>query len=1000
MRPIELRLKNIGPFLDETVNFENLDNMFIITGKTGAGKTFIFDAMTYAIYGALTGNRKGTEKDLRSRYASEDDDCYVEFTFAISDDRFRVKRTVNPHTAFVDKYNIETKEFESVFGKKDGKVTEKNAYLQSLMGLTAAEFSKVILLPQGAFSEFLKQNSTERKETLKKLFPVQDYSRLADLAQKKAAEYNAEIGKLDAIIDGEYKSFPNESFDFEEDQKILTEMENKIQALQKTEDSYTQQLQDIAAKKTDIQHDLEDARINEANAVKLENLESKKNEMSALEEKLKLAEKANTIREFINAKVTAFENYTDSVNNSSSLKKNFDFCEKRVQELMGSESEMNTLKEKVSKYKTELDSLDEKLKKAENYVQLKKSVNVAFLKKNEADHKKAEVEKAISEIKENLKGKNAEELIDDAQKELMSLSEKKNILQSDIEKCSERDILVSEISKLSEEITMLQVQVSEAETLVSKTQKTLDAKKEDVENFRVKNTAYSLINVLKPGCPCPVCGSLEHPVPASIPEGLLNPEEEVQAFEVALNKAKENLNTLCKDISVKESACKTKNESLLKFKDLDKTEVIQKSLDETISAFKSKENELGSYQAVQKRLAELEIDIKELTRICSECDNDYIAVNTSFENLKKDLGEDPETLQDSYDSLKETYDSSKNKYETWKKDLETANLNFSASEAALKEADKNLVNAEIVKKTAENKLLEKIRSSDFTSEKEVKENLMELDEVNLKRKKFNSYKEELRSVKDAVKNARKTKSIKELEEEKRKCETDEETITEEKRKNHENLKFVQEVKITCENSYKKIQENVQKKKELEKEAMPYRKIAANLNGNNPASVQFDVWALGMYFEQVVEFASQRFFEISDHRFEFILRDLADKAGGGKKGLELQILDHNTPNAEVADPAGLSGGETFEASISLALALTDVVQNNSSGIVLDSLFIDEGFGTLDNELLDQTMDILSELSESKMIGFISHVESLQDSESGISSQINVIKTDNGSHIEIV
>lgn len=152
----------------------------------------------------------------------------------------------------------------------------------------------------------------------------------------------------------------------------------------------------------------------------------------------------------------------------------------------------------------------------------------------------------------------------------------------------------------------------------------------------------------------------------------------------------------------------------------------------------------------------------------------------------------------------------------------------------------------------------------------------------------------------------------------------------------------------------------------------------------------------MYFEQVVSFASKRFFDISGGRFSFELKD--EKAfGRAMSGLDLKVFDSHS--GKYSDPAELSGGETFEASISLALALTDVVQNSSGGIQLDSLFIDEGFGTLDPETLEKAMSVLTELSETKMIGMISHVSEMEDFPD-IKSVLKVNKTGRGSTVSVV
>jgi len=181
--------------------------------------------------------------------------------------------------------------------------------------------------------------------------------------------------------------------------------------------------------------------------------------------------------------------------------------------------------------------------------------------------------------------------------------------------------------------------------------------------------------------------------------------------------------------------------------------------------------------------------------------------------------------------------------------------------------------------------------------------------------------------------------------------------------------------------------------ELEQKAAPYKMLFNDLSGRNPKNIPFNSWALGIYFERIVEYANSRFFSISGGRFLFKLASDRNQ-GGGFKGLDLVVSDTFTGTDR--DTATLSGGETFMASISLALALTDIVQSRNGGVHLDSLFIDEGFGSLDEETLDCAVTVLNNLQETKKVGIISHVESMK---TAIPSQIEIIKTAEGSHITV-
>lgn len=191
---------------------------------------------------------------------------------------------------------------------------------------------------------------------------------------------------------------------------------------------------------------------------------------------------------------------------------------------------------------------------------------------------------------------------------------------------------------------------------------------------------------------------------------------------------------------------------------------------------------------------------------------------------------------------------------------------------------------------------------------------------------------------------------------------------------------------------KEIKTQQAKMEKLADESGILRSLNKTLGGDNAIKTKFDAWILSIYFSHVLEYANRRLWELSFGRYQFKLgRGVSEK---GFKGLDITVTD--SWNGTERDASTLSGGETFEASISLALGLTDAVQASSGGIRLDSLFIDEGFGTLDTETLDKATSILNQLGETKTIGIISHVDAFR---TAISSRIDVEKTMSGSQIKI-
>src|SRR5574344_2697703 len=194
MKPLKIHMKNIGPFIDEELDFTELDEIFLLCGDTGAGKTTIFDAMTFALYGEFLGARKGKSKDFRSQFASDGDESLVEFEFSSGGEKFRVARTlpynyINRNGKLSQKDSMVSLEiwndgcgrYENVNAGK----TEINSRIEQTTGLRADEFSKIVVLPQGEFSEFLRANSKEKQELLQKLFPVEFYQSIVEKVKEE-----------------------------------------------------------------------------------------------------------------------------------------------------------------------------------------------------------------------------------------------------------------------------------------------------------------------------------------------------------------------------------------------------------------------------------------------------------------------------------------------------------------------------------------------------------------------------------------------------------------------------------------------------------------------------------------------------------------------------------------------------------------------------------------------------------------------------------------------
>lgn len=1004
MKPLLIKLRNIGPFVNEQIDFSKLENMFLITGNTGAGKTFIFDAMTFALYGSVCGSRGEESNQLRSKYTDvkEDAEAFVEFSFESAGKIYRVNRTLsykyinkNSKEAIKDsvvvfeQYNTEQKSFVSF----DEQKSQIDARIQSIIGLKKDEFSKIILLPQGAFSSFLKENSKDKAETLKKIFPVDSYTSIMEDIREKAKNLKNELDAINNQITNLCQKF-----DFSEGDKFLEELKVKKEEIENKQKNNSHELQTIVSDITKLNEEKTQAKEKNEHSEKLNNLLSKKEFYEHIEEKIKKAEKSSVFGEFIRNVELCKKNYEKAKIDFEESKENLNFVSKKYDEIFQQENDFAVLKAETKKMQSEFSVLEEQLKNAKElafYIEKTQS------EKQKLEKLKEELNKIDCEITENKNKVNSELAIETVIEQItIEISNLKIKVKDDEQKLNDFKSLqkiIKEIDEKQIELENLNLSKDSLVKNIENNRKILDETLIAQKNYEMKNASYELAKDLQEGQECPVCGSLNHPKLACSIRGL-SFSEKISTYEQNLKISQEKAIEVEGQIS---SAV-----TLISEKSIQKKELEAQSIEENICeifendkvSLEKKEEDIQFYKKIKENLELLEEkykakrdEIMEQDKIYSSClatqkekENNSLKGSSLEELTKKHLTVQKE-LEDSELKINKWENACKN-IASEKKACEVDNQTKSKYFA---DSSKNLDDANAV-------LSEKVSSSEFNNLEEVLSSFVEENElVKIK----NDLKEYSVSVVEHSAVLEKYKNIRMLSE----IETDlqvaqnkkNEMMLEAQNLSNDFQKVIEDY-TNFESSFEQYKTLENQRKTTEQKRLPYEKLNNDLNGNNPKKLQFDSWVLGIYFEQVVTYASKRFYDISNGRYNFKIANYENGGkGNSKKGLDLLVID--SFNGSERPTSTLSGGETFMASISLALALTDVVQNRNGGIQLDSLFIDEGFGTLDNETLDKALGVLNELQETKMVGIISHVDALQ---STIPSIIKVEKTQNGSHIKIL
>ena len=1004
MKPLLIKLRNIGPFVNEQIDFSKLENMFLITGNTGAGKTFIFDAMTFALYGSVCGSRGEESNQLRSKYTDvkDDSEAFVEFSFESAGKIYRVNRTLSykyinknnkeatkDSVVVFEQYNTEQKSFVSF----DEQKSQIDARIQSIIGLKKDEFSKIILLPQGAFSSFLKENSKDKAETLKKIFPVDSYTSIMEDIREKAKNLKNELDAINNQITNLCQKC-----DFSEGDKFLEELKVKKEEIENKQKNNSHELQIIVSDITKLNEEKTQAKEKNEHSEKLNNLLSKKEFYEHIDEKIKKAEKSSVFGEFIRNVELCKKNYEKAKIDFEESKENLNFVSKKYDEIFQQENDFAVLKAETKKMQSEFSVLEEQLKNAKElafYIEKTQS------EKQKLEKLKEELNKIDCEITENKNKVNSELAVETVIEQItIEISNLKIKVKDDEQKLNDFKSLqkiIKEIESKQIELENLNLSKDSLVKNIENNRKILDETLIAQKNYEMKNASYELAKDLQEGQECPVCGSLNHPKLACSISGL-SFSDKISTYEQNLKISQEKAMEIESQIS--------SVATLISEKSIQKKELEAQSIEENICeifendkvSLEKKEEDIQFYKKIKENLDALEEKYKAKREAIMEQDKIYSScLATQKEKENNSLkGLSLEELTKKHLTVQKELEDAELKINNW----ENACKNIASEKKACEvdnqtkskyfsDSSKNLDHANAV-------LSEKVSSSEFNNLEEVISCFVEENElVKIK----NDLKEYSVSVVEHSAVLEKYKNIRMLSE----IETDlqvaqnkkNEMMLEAQNLSNDFQKVIEDY-TNFESSFEQYKTLENQRKTTEQKRLPYEKLNNDLNGNNPKKLQFDSWVLGIYFEQVVSYASKRFYDISNGRYNFKIANYENGGkGNSKKGLDLLVID--SFNGSERPTSTLSGGETFMASISLALALTDVVQNRNGGIQLDSLFIDEGFGTLDNETLDKALGVLNELQETKMVGIISHVDALQ---STIPSIIKVEKTQNGSHIKIL
>lgn len=967
MRPLNLTISAFGPYKDETfIDFTKLGEkgMYLITGDTGAGKTTIFDAICFALYGEPSGSSRDPRM-FRCKYSDAKVPTYVELLFSYHGKEYRIRRNPEYERPALRGGGTTTQKADALLEFPDGreavtKTSEVTKEVEKIIGLSKDQFTQIAMIAQGDFMKLLLSDTTERSKIFRQIFMTGRYQRLQEILKKEANKAEDDYKLKLAIATDNIAHIQVRSEDQEEQKRFLEcskadEIEAFIDDIDKED---KEDLKLFSKKESELRKSLADLNRSIGVATERKKSEDLLNKNKAALEKAK--------PEYESAK-------EDLKNKAKDYKKS-----EPLAIMISSE------KENLSSYDKLNDTQNSILEAEKKLSALKKS-------KEELVNKAAELEKEYAAKKKDqqkLKDVPARKI--KAEEELGKIKNKGKDVQ---------DIVVAiknEYPKEKEELLDLQKEYQDQ----AKKYELIQREYESKNRLFLDAQAGILAEGLSEGEPCPVCGSIVHPHLA-----VLKQEVPLQKdVDDAMNRAEKQRALMQKAVS-RASAKKAEVNKLFDtiiddiksyinkgfiedIEDEHKDNIeaidngdISRSEDKSIASDKgdvSRHEDKADFSSNISNIAAILSNEEELR---SSKENYEIPAGLSdslgleFDSLKKDLKDVNAVIK----SLNEASDL-----------LESLTAEIPAFEKSIKEVsqmqNENALSSKELETTITGlKVREKELKKSLTYESKEKA-LEHIKKLELEKEAIDkAYKDADAKARDCEKKVQdltgqiaalsknlakgKSENLEELEE--RRSDLNKEYT--------DNNKLLSLVKNRIDNNKELKTKLLSLGTELEtlEHELTYKKIisqTANGNLSGKAKIMLETYIQRSFFDRIINRANVRFMTMSGGHYELVRRD--EDNIKSQSGLELDVIDHY--NGGTRSVRTLSGGESFMASLSLALGLSDEIQRSAGGIQLDTMFVDEGFGSLDDATLDQAISSLASLSEgNRLVGIISHVGELKE-----------------------
>ncbi|TVL47257.1 hypothetical protein AYI98_13195 [Shewanella algae] len=1050
MRPLILEMRAFGPFADcQRIDFTELGDkpLFLINGPTGAGKTTILDAICFALYGKTTGNeREGSQM----RCDNADDGLLTEvyFSFELGQKRYSIRRCPEQQRAKSrgDGFTLQKSEAELKRLLPDGteellvasKVTDANACIEELTGLDVDQFRQVMVLPQGKFRELLLADSKEREKIFSQLFQTHIYRRIEERLKQQALEIKAKARDLQSRRAGILETAGVESLEqlTAEIAAVTPSLTEATSNKQKASDALAQSAKTLDNAKA-LTAEFERRKLLQT---QLNALEERRAEIELHQQTLENARKAEKLLPSLKELQFRQQEWQQAKAKEADYAKQLQSAELRLKQATDDKATLAELDEHANKLRRELEQLD-KLQPAINELkQLTEEHELGLVELGRLERAEQQSRTELEQWQQQ------QQRLKSEANELFSSAERQGPLHQALAALNTRLEKTEQLGHIKQKWQQAQAGLQQAEAHGHQCK--AERQSAETEHQRLQlawhtGQAAILAAKLQPGQPCPVCGGLEHPAPAEMAQDIPGETElnrardaELQAtarHEAArsdyrnIKRQTEELQLELQRLSAELQACAAADvmadvktdatiDAAMDADSYAKADLTME-IDRLVSRRRQLLNELQQAEAaqtrlnncrqqlqqaeqqVEQRLKHRETQLQQLQQLREQLSlagarkdaalaalpNEYhsLAAEAALELMARQL----EQKQSEWQQLKQQQQDINQQY------TEAVSQHKALMQALASSREDN-ARAEQFAIKAQQTLDDALKQSGFAGRQALEQ--AQLDEAQMqalaeKIEAWRTQRSEQQALLKAMDERLAGQSLPELGQ-------------------LESLWQQQQQQLAeAEDAWQTLNNRMQSLKgteaQLNKEALAAQALEQEYaligtlsdvaNGNSHSKVSLQRFVLSVLLDDVLLEASRRLVLMSKGRYRLLRKE--DRAKGNKaSGLELEVED--AYSSKVRPVATLSGGESFMAALSLALGLSDVVQAYAGGIKLDTLFIDEGFGSLDQDSLELAVRTLMDLQSSgRMIGVISHVSEMKEQ---ISCRIDINKHALGSSIRLV